>query len=171
MKTATMIRNAAILLLLALGVTACDKDKDDDNGPDIKPVASFSSPDTADIGETVQFINLSKNAETYTWSFGDGGISTQEEPTHVYNKQGKYKISLTAYDADSDTNRIAKDILIKAFCMDCFCYNLYTLDTTVFYPAYCGSFAYIDGIADSLETVCFAMDSMDFKCVQYNRFD
>ena len=37
---------------------------------------------------TVQYTNLSTNANSYEWHFGDGSVSTQQNPTHVYtNKQ------------------------------------------------------------------------------------
>ncbi len=43
----------------------------------------------------VQFINESKNAETFHWDFGDGQTSTEKDPRHVYNSGGLYKVTLT----------------------------------------------------------------------------
>lgn len=45
---------------------------------------------------TVSFINNSKNATNYQWTFGDGKTSTLKNPNHIYNSPGVYTISLTA---------------------------------------------------------------------------
>jgi len=36
---------------------------------------------------------------SYEWSFGDGGTSTDEEPTYKYNKGGNYSVTLTVTDS------------------------------------------------------------------------
>ncbi len=33
---------------------------------------------------------------SWSWDFGDGGTSTQEQPTHTYTEPGLYEVSLTA---------------------------------------------------------------------------
>lgn len=43
------------------------------------------------------FTNLSFDAESYAWDFGDGGTSTLEDPTHVY-AEGVYTVCLTGYN-------------------------------------------------------------------------
>jgi PKD repeat protein len=43
------------------------------------------------------FTNLSMDAETYLWEFGDGGTSTLTNPTHVY-AEGVYEVCLTGYN-------------------------------------------------------------------------
>jgi PKD repeat protein len=43
------------------------------------------------------FTNLSVDAETYYWTFGDGGTSTLKNPTHTY-VPGEYEVCLTAYN-------------------------------------------------------------------------
>ena len=47
-------------------------------------------------GQPVFFLNLSENAETYAWDFGDGTVSEAEQPVHEYTEPGLYDISLTA---------------------------------------------------------------------------
>lgn len=52
----------------------------------------------------VNFTNLSVDADTYSWDFGDGGSSTTENPAHVYATSGSYNVCLTAtnkYDNDN----------------------------------------------------------------------
>lgn len=38
--------------------------------------------------------------KTYAWTFGDGGTSTAQSPTHSYNKAGTFTVSLTVTDAN-----------------------------------------------------------------------
>ncbi len=57
------------------------------------PVASF---DFTIDGNVVTFNNTSSEAITYTWNFGDGFSSTSENPSHQYNANGMYIVSLTA---------------------------------------------------------------------------
>lgn len=38
----------------------------------------------------------------YRWSFGDGVNSTQANPTHIYEKAGSYKVTLTVTDSNSN---------------------------------------------------------------------
>ncbi|MEN0003156.1 MAG: PKD domain-containing protein [Bacteroidota bacterium] len=45
---------------------------------------------------TISLTNLSSNADTYLWSFGDGNISTDINPSYTYAAEGVYTITLTA---------------------------------------------------------------------------
>ncbi|CAI8700372.1 T9SS type A sorting domain-containing protein [Chryseobacterium sp. IT-36CA2] len=44
---------------------------------------------------TVQFMNSTQNAVSYSWDFGDGSVSTIESPVHTYNTGGSYNVKLT----------------------------------------------------------------------------
>jgi PKD repeat protein len=57
------------------------------------PTADFS---TVTNGYTVNFTNLSQNATTYVWNFGDGSNSGQQDPNHTYAMNGTYTVTLTA---------------------------------------------------------------------------
>ena len=60
------------------------------------PTAAFTfQPDGGNSYE-INFINLSDNASSYQWSFGDGGTSTSEHPRHVFSAPGTYSVSLIA---------------------------------------------------------------------------
>ncbi|MHC1705537.1 MAG: PKD domain-containing protein [Tenuifilaceae bacterium] len=50
---------------------------------------------------TVHVYNLSKFASRYEWDLGDGTLTADKDPHHTYGKLGEFKISLTAYAADS----------------------------------------------------------------------
>jgi Zn-dependent metalloprotease len=61
-------------------------------------VADFSSPYTAGCSApfTVNFQNLSNNSSSFLWNFGDGTTSTLVSPSHTYNANGNYNVTLTA---------------------------------------------------------------------------
>lgn len=64
------------------------------------PVADFISPTIAVCAPSlVQFNDLSQNAVSYLWDFGDGSTSTAQNPSHIYNVPGDYTISLTVTDS------------------------------------------------------------------------
>jgi len=65
------------------------------------PVADFSgSPVSGDYPLTVDFTDLSSNSPTlWDWTFGDGGSSTAQNPSHEYTSVGDYTVSLTATNA------------------------------------------------------------------------
>ncbi len=65
------------------------------------PVADFSaSPRNGAAPLTVAFTDLSTNNPTaWSWDFGDGGSSTEQHPTHVYQTTGTFTVSLTASNA------------------------------------------------------------------------
>jgi YVTN family beta-propeller protein len=80
------------------------------------PVADFSaSPTTGKAPLTVAFTDSSTGSPTtWSWNFGDKSISTDKNPVHTYNKQGKYTVSLTVGNAaGSDTKTIKKYITVK----------------------------------------------------------
>ncbi len=67
----------------------------------VGPAANFLF---ATNGTTVDFENLSTNATTYEWLFGDGEFSNTENPSHTYAGFGTYDISLIATsDCGEDT--------------------------------------------------------------------
>ena len=60
----------------------------------------------------VTFTNSSLNATTFSWDFGDGESSTDENPTHLYAEGGNYNVSLTANGEDNQVNIISKTVSI-----------------------------------------------------------
>jgi len=57
------------------------------------PQADFISLAT---GPTISFTNTSTNGTSFTWDFGDGNVSTLENPDHNYDQSGSYIVSFTA---------------------------------------------------------------------------
>ncbi|HYG36995.1 MAG TPA: PKD domain-containing protein [Cytophagales bacterium] len=62
--------------------------------------------------EQVNFVNLSMNAESYLWDFGDGNTSYEKDPSYVYSDTGTYTITLIAFGKEgcSDTSTVEKAI-------------------------------------------------------------
>lgn len=50
-----------------------------------------------EVGQAVAFINESKDADHFEWDFGDGYVSTDENPVHVFTGTGTYEVSLKAF--------------------------------------------------------------------------
>jgi serine protease AprX len=73
------------------------------------PVADFSAtPTSGDLPLAVQFTDLSTgNPTSWSWTFGDGGTSTQSNPTHTYTVAGTYTVSLAV------TNQHGSDVETK----------------------------------------------------------
>ncbi|HEY0740731.1 MAG TPA: PKD domain-containing protein [Chryseosolibacter sp.] len=56
--------------------------------------------------------NRSFGATSYSWDFGDGGTSTEFEPTHEYVSEGVFDIQLVAYNSAgcADTMKLAAGV-------------------------------------------------------------
>ncbi len=60
------------------------------------PQVNFATAATAICGGTTQFTDLTGSTTAWHWSFGDGNVSTQQNPTHTYTASGTYTIKLVA---------------------------------------------------------------------------
>lgn len=78
-------------------------------------VAGFSfTPTVAEEGSLITFTDTSSATNgitTWSWTFGDGGTSNVQNPTHTYNAPGNYVISLTVTGPDG-TDTHTNNILI-----------------------------------------------------------
>jgi gliding motility-associated-like protein len=63
-------------------------------------VADFLPPPSGCIPDTAHFISNSTAGAgaTYEWHFGDGGTSTQQNPTHIYTQGSVYDVTLIVRD-------------------------------------------------------------------------
>ncbi|HPF34347.1 MAG TPA: S8 family serine peptidase [Candidatus Krumholzibacteria bacterium] len=76
----------------------------------VAPTADFTgTPVSGTTPLTVDFTDLSTDAPTaWSWSFGDGGASTAQNPSHTYTAAGTYSVTLTA------TNAFGSDALTRS---------------------------------------------------------
>jgi len=77
------------------------------------PVADFEgSPLSGPAPLTVNFSDLSTNNPTdWDWTFGDGGTSDVQHPSHQYTTEDSYTVSLTAYNAQGDDTETKVDYI------------------------------------------------------------
>lgn len=66
------------------------------------------------VGQEVYFTNDSHNAVNFEWDFGDGFMSTAENPTHTYTGTGTFDVTLTAISKNGmeDKATITIDVMI-----------------------------------------------------------
>ncbi len=79
----------------------------DDNS--LFPQADFNANQTElCIGESVQFTDIStNNPSDWQWDFGDGNTSIEQNPSHTFENEGTYTVSLTV------SNTLGSDTIIK----------------------------------------------------------
>lgn len=76
------------------------------------PIAAFSSMVDIDDWKTYSFENLSSNASSYAWDFGDGNSATTDAPSNTYSGSGAYKVKLTAKDNFGETDVVERTVVV-----------------------------------------------------------
>jgi hypothetical protein len=62
-----------------------------------KPTACFDSQvESAEVFQSIHFLNCSSDSDQYEWDFGDGNTSTDVNPIHAYAGTGTFLVSLRA---------------------------------------------------------------------------
>jgi len=96
-------------LAVMLGLASCYDDGYEEfvaptgNVNNIQPNTLFTTSPDADDNLAVVFRSYSTDAKTYAWDFGDGGTSTEENPTYTYVEGGLYQVKLTTISSDNLT--------------------------------------------------------------------
>ncbi len=80
----------------------------------VPPSAGFNVVQSEANFLEYNFENTSTGATTYEWDFGDGNMSTDESPTHVYETPDVYEITLTATGETGLSTTLTKTIEILA---------------------------------------------------------
>ena len=60
----------------------------------------------------VEFTNSSIQGKTYSWSFGDGGQSTEKDPFYIYDEAGEFIVNLTVSNEDNEIKSFSQTILV-----------------------------------------------------------
>jgi len=79
------------------------------------PSANFTANFTETCTGNIEFSDLSANGPTsWSWDFGDGSSSTDQNPSHTYTSNGTYTIELTASNVNgSDVNTQVNYIVVN----------------------------------------------------------
>ncbi len=60
--------------------------------------------------ETISFTNVSENASSFHWDFGDGTYTNTRNPVHVYDREGIYQVTLTVTSRDGNSDYATIDV-------------------------------------------------------------
>jgi hypothetical protein len=71
------------------------------------PAAGFDGTPTSGTSPlSVAFVDRSTNSPTaWTWNFGDGTTSTQQNPVHVYSRTGTFSVTLTVRNSAGSSTK------------------------------------------------------------------
>lgn len=75
-------------LILILIISSCNKVPDTD--------FVYSPTDNPEAGIPIVFENTTEDANSFSWTFGDGGFSSVENPTYIFDAAGSFDVKLTA---------------------------------------------------------------------------
>jgi len=83
--------------------------------PNQPPVAAFSSSCS---GLGCNFTSTSSDPDgsisAYSWTFGDGGVSSAQNPGHTYAAGGTYTVTLKVTDNRGGTNTVSHNVTVTA---------------------------------------------------------
>ena len=83
------IKSLMIVGTIILTLVSCGK----------TPTADFTwEPKNPIAGQEMKFTNLSINAKSYDWNFGDMSVGTEKDPTHTYQTKGDHIIDLLVHN-------------------------------------------------------------------------
>lgn len=90
-----------IILAGALITMSCDR----------QPYADFFTSRTeCEVGDIIYFTNNSMDADYFEWDLGDGYFTSEFNPSHIYQHEGCYTVSLTAFSAGRTFDKAYKTI-------------------------------------------------------------
>jgi hypothetical protein len=96
MKNKIFFRELTFLLFGIILVVSCT----DEIERPVFPISATISHSIKD--KQVAFTALTHSAVSWSWTFGDGQTSTEQNPVHVYTKGGYYQAILTATDGSGN---------------------------------------------------------------------
>jgi PKD repeat protein len=103
-----MVKIYKLIWVLALAALVLGCNKED---PLPLPNVNFTTdPEIIEVGRPVLFQNLTINASSYMWNFGDGQTSTEISPSITYDESGSYTVTLIAFTDDNQSDSLSQDI-------------------------------------------------------------
>jgi len=79
----------------------------------VAPIANFTASATSGtVPLFVRFTDLSANSPTsWSWDFGDGATSTEQNATHTYMAAGTYSVNLTVTNTAGSDSEVKQDLI------------------------------------------------------------
>ncbi|HYO48056.1 MAG TPA: S8 family serine peptidase [Gemmatimonadota bacterium] len=82
--------------------------------PNVPPTADFSNSCT---GASCTFTDLSSDSDgtltAWSWTFGDGGVSTERNPIHAYACSGTYTVTLQVTDDHGASGTASRSVTVN----------------------------------------------------------
>ncbi len=81
------------------------------------PIAGFSADPTFTtlVNSDIKFTDQSQNAVKWHWDFGDGITSGEPSPTHFYNAEGHYRVTLQIHSLADCIDEKTEEIYVAPF--------------------------------------------------------
>ncbi len=79
------------------------------------PSVSFftTPPSPVCVNQIINFTDASSsNVVSWSWNFGDGSVSSAQNPTHSYATQGNYNVQLTVTNLYNCTNSVSNSMVV-----------------------------------------------------------
>ena len=107
--------HARILMLTAITILiSASCKKEDAQDPDA-PRACFIVPTEITAGLPAIFnSSCSENSTTFEWNFGDGGSSTDANPSHTFLEAGSFNVKLTVKDDAGESDEVSNSVVVLA---------------------------------------------------------
>ena len=80
----------------------------------VTPVAAVFSCGASGLTISCNASGSTGDGLTYAWAFGDGGTSTQQNPSYTYSSASTYTVGLTVTDGDGATDFASQLITVTA---------------------------------------------------------
>jgi len=103
------ITTIVILALTATIITSCEKEEVNN---DIITAGFTTNKTTIDQGDAVKFTDQSTmTPNNWSWDFGDGTTSNEQNPSHIYSSHGLMSVSLTVSNNESSDTETKTDYI------------------------------------------------------------
>lgn len=115
------IKIVLLAILVSLGVMSCVGDdffRDELPGANSKedtifPSANFSYISSIDDFRLINFTNLTSEAISFSWDFGNGNTSSEMDPSFLFEAgEGSYPVTLTASDGNGVTGTKTIEVVV-----------------------------------------------------------